>query len=78
MVFKIFRNFFSLSSVYIITKGVTRTTEGKMRTGNTLKIITFALLVIAFMSATAFAAVAQPSLTMDENVKVSYDEEKVE
>ncbi|MBR0596896.1 hypothetical protein [Sinanaerobacter chloroacetimidivorans] len=49
-----------------------------MRTGNTLKIITFALLVIAFMSATAFAAVAQPSLTMDENVKVSYDEEKVE
>jgi|GEM_PF-2890737 len=31
-----------------------------MRSGNTLKIITAALIVLALMSATAFAAVGQP------------------
>lgn len=34
-----------------------------MSTGNTLRIITGALLVIAFMSATAFATVGEPKVT---------------
>lgn len=33
-----------------------------MGTGNTLKIITITLLVVALMSATAFAAVGKPSV----------------
>ena len=37
----------------------------KMSTGNTLRIITGALLLIALMSVTAFAAVGQPSPAED-------------
>ena len=48
--------------VIITTEGVSKEKagKGKMRTGNTLKIITVTLLVIALMSATVFAAVGKP------------------
>jgi len=36
--------------------------EGNMRTGNTLKIITITLIVLALMSATAFAYVGKPTV----------------
>jgi hypothetical protein len=36
-----------------------------MRTRDTLKIITVALLVIALMSATVFASVGKPSVTSE-------------
>jgi len=34
----------------------------KMRTGNTIKIITITLVIIALMSATAFAYVGKPTI----------------
>jgi len=36
-----------------------------MRTGNTIKIITVALVIIALMSATAFAYVGTPAIELE-------------
>lgn len=45
-----------------------------MKTGNTLKIITFALIVIALMSASAFAAVGQPNSEGESVSGITYND----
>lgn len=44
-----------------------------MRTGNTLKIITITLVVLALMSATAFAYVGKPAVE-SEGSAIGYQE----
>jgi hypothetical protein len=57
------RELFDAPVRLISTKGVLgKVGKEKMGTGNTLKIITITLLVVALMSATAFAAVGKPSV----------------
>lgn len=54
----------------IITKGVEKEKlVGKMRTGITLKIITITLIVLALMSATAFAYVGKPAVESEVSVE---------
>lgn len=44
-----------------------------MRTGNTLKIITIILIVLALMSATAFACVGKPEVDAGTSTETYQD-----
>jgi len=61
---------FAVLKRLIITKSVKKKkVVGKMKTGITLKIITITLIVLALMSATAFAYVGKPAAESEVSVE---------
>ena len=60
-------------SSYYRKRCIQRDWEGNMRIGITLKIITITLVVLAFMSATAFAYVGKPVAESEVSIETSQE-----